>query len=95
MRIFRLIDFPEPAINHESQWAFQLSTSEILDHHNQAFFTSNVSYYLYVKGANDAVKILHKYNGLRRNNKLLIWNNVYFISQEKNCFCKIVFNIFW
>ena len=50
---------------------------------------------LYVKGANDAVKILHKYNGLRRNNKLLIWNNVYFISQEKNCFCKIVFNIFW
>ena len=45
---------------------------------------------LFVKGAYYIVKILHKYNGLRRNNRLLISSNFYYISQEKHCFCKIV-----
>ena len=35
--VFRLIDFPEFAINHESQWEFQLIISEILGHHNQGW----------------------------------------------------------
>ena len=35
--VFRLMDFPEFAINHESQWEFQLSVSEILGHHNQGW----------------------------------------------------------
>ena len=33
--VFRLIGFPELAIKLESQWEFQLTTSEILGHHNQ------------------------------------------------------------
>ena len=35
--VFRLMDFPEFAINHESQWEFQLSISEILGHHNEGW----------------------------------------------------------
>ena len=33
--VFKLMDFPEFAIKHKSQWEFQLITSEILGHHNQ------------------------------------------------------------
>ena len=31
------MDFPEFAINHESQWEFQVIMSEILGHHNQGW----------------------------------------------------------
>ena len=33
-RVSRLMDFPEFAINHESQWELQLSISEVLGHHS-------------------------------------------------------------
>ena len=48
---------------------------------------------LFVKGDYYVVNILHKYNELRKNNRLLMWNNFCYISQEKHCFCKIVWNI--
>ena len=45
---------------------------------------------LFVKEAYHVVIILHKYNGLRRGNRLLICKIFYSISQEKHCFGKIV-----
>ena len=46
---------------------------------------------LFVKGAYHVVKILHKCNGMRRNNRLLIWNNFYkenivFLKLFETCF---------
>ena len=35
------------------------------------------------------MKSLYKYNGLRRNNRLLIWNNFYYTSSEKHNFVKL------
>ena len=60
MRIFRITDFLECAINHESQRTFQLIISEILGHHNQGIFTQIFPIGLFVKAAYYVVKILHK-----------------------------------
>ena len=35
--VFRLMNFPEFKINHESQWEFQFIMLKILGHHNQGW----------------------------------------------------------
>ena len=45
----------------------------------QGIFTSNFLINLFVKKAYRIAKILHKYNWLRMNVSLMIWNNFYHI----------------
>ena len=55
---------------------FQLIILDILGHHNQGcsrdLHFKLYLFYLFVKGVYQVVKILLRYNGLHRNNRLLI-----------------------
>ena len=72
---FRINGFVGIRNKLQSQWEFQIISLEILGYHNQRwrrnlpFQTFPVDYF--VKKGYRVVKILHKYNRLRRNNSLL------------------------
>ena len=77
------MDFPEFAINDESQRKFQLIISDILRHYKKEW-RKNLHFRLFLwidlfkKEAYRVMKILCNYNGLRSNNSILRLENCSF-----------------
>ena len=73
------MDFPKFTLKYESQWEFPFIISEMAKESS----LQNLPISWFAKEAYHVVKILHKYNGVRRNNGY--WSETFFnISLKEN-----------